>query len=68
MNSKCAIDVITTYVCAKFTHAQLLRAIHKILETYRKPQRRRQWEGTEPKDLMSKTIVQHVRFKTLHFS
>ena len=64
MNSKYEIDVINTFVSAKFTHAHF----KEILETSRKPQRGRQWEQSEPKDLMGKTIAQHVRFKTLYFS
>ena len=64
MNSKYEIDVINTFVSAKFTHAHF----KKILETFKKPQRRRQWEHSEPKDLMGKRIAQHVRFKTLYFS
>ena len=55
---------MNTFVGAKFTHLHF----KKILETFRKPLQQRQWERSEPKDLMGKTIAEHVRFKTLYFS
>ena len=61
MISKCVIDAINTFVCAKLTHGSLTRSsyvhVMKILETFRKLKRRQQLERGEPNDLMSKTIA-----------